>query len=153
MQGFCDVAVNDARLFWSEGSVIVFFFFQAEDGIRDLTVTGVQTCALPISGIPGTRASQVHGSQTSRMMAVMPWSDYTVFSDPPGPNLLQLYQVPAHDCGHPVLVGTYDFGPIIPHEFQIWHDKIYVTNFGGSPGPSLMVIDVQDMAHPPLLTN
>src|SRR6266853_6369709 len=27
----------------------VCFFFQAEDGIRDLTVTGVQTCALPIS--------------------------------------------------------------------------------------------------------
>src|SRR5256886_6136391 len=27
----------------------VFFFFQAEDGIRDLTVTGVQTCALPIA--------------------------------------------------------------------------------------------------------
>src|SRR2546430_15879162 len=27
-----------------------FFFFQAEDGIRDLTVTGVQTCALPICG-------------------------------------------------------------------------------------------------------
>src|SRR2546427_1522322 len=37
----------------------MFFFFQAEDGIRDLTVTGVQTCALPISyplpsGCPGT---------------------------------------------------------------------------------------------------
>src|SRR6266567_8348812 len=29
-----------------------FFFFQAEDGIRDLTVTGVQTCALPISAAP-----------------------------------------------------------------------------------------------------
>src|SRR2546430_3718163 len=28
--------------------VVFFFFFQAEDGIRDLTVTGVQTCALPI---------------------------------------------------------------------------------------------------------
>src|SRR2546430_7073730 len=28
-----------------------FFFFQAEDGIRDLTVTGVQTCALPILGL------------------------------------------------------------------------------------------------------
>src|SRR5688572_31529732 len=28
--------------------VSVFFFFQAEDGIRDLTVTAVQTCALPI---------------------------------------------------------------------------------------------------------
>src|SRR2546430_7444821 len=30
---------------------VFFFFFQAEDGIRDLTVTGVQTCALPISRI------------------------------------------------------------------------------------------------------
>src|SRR2546422_7579414 len=28
---------------------IIFFFFQAEDGIRDVAVTGVQTCALPIS--------------------------------------------------------------------------------------------------------
>src|SRR5208282_6304992 len=28
--------------------VALFFFFQAEDGIRDATVTGVQTCALPI---------------------------------------------------------------------------------------------------------
>src|SRR5688572_30967097 len=31
----------------------MFFFFQAEDGIRDLTVTGVQTCALPIYGPEG----------------------------------------------------------------------------------------------------
>src|SRR5205085_5115748 len=30
--------------------LLLVFFFQAEDGIRDLTVTGVQTCALPISG-------------------------------------------------------------------------------------------------------
>src|SRR5689334_23809079 len=30
---------------------LYFFFFQAEDGIRDGTVTGVQTCALPISKI------------------------------------------------------------------------------------------------------
>src|SRR5699024_11591729 len=29
-----------------------FFFFQAEDGIRDRNVTGVQTCALPIYGQP-----------------------------------------------------------------------------------------------------
>src|SRR2546430_7534149 len=32
---------------------IFFFFFQAEDGIRDLTVTGVQTCALPICWADG----------------------------------------------------------------------------------------------------
>src|SRR3989442_16043572 len=31
-----------------KSSVAVFFFFQAEDGIRDADVTGVQTCALPI---------------------------------------------------------------------------------------------------------
>src|SRR5438445_2255739 len=35
------------------GSVFsyVFFFFQAEDGIRDIGVTGVQTCALPIFSV------------------------------------------------------------------------------------------------------
>src|SRR5579871_212355 len=37
--------------------VLFFFFFQAEDGIRDLYVTGVQTCALPISGYPPDRVS------------------------------------------------------------------------------------------------
>src|SRR2546427_3081218 len=37
-------------VFFTKSVVVVFFFFfQAEDGIRDLTVTGVQTCALPIS--------------------------------------------------------------------------------------------------------
>src|SRR5438093_13554126 len=35
-----------------------FFFFQAEDGIRDWSVTGVQTCALPILGVvPGQKAA------------------------------------------------------------------------------------------------
>src|SRR2546429_6153109 len=37
----------------------VFFFFQAEDGIRDVAVTGVQTCALPIfRGCDAKRMSQ-----------------------------------------------------------------------------------------------
>src|SRR2546430_3787201 len=38
-----------ARIGWARSFIDAFFFFQAEDGIRDLTVTGVQTCALPIS--------------------------------------------------------------------------------------------------------
>src|SRR2546430_7967467 len=46
------VAVHDFLLFYRISIVVddlfFFFFFQAEDGIRDLTVTGVQTCALPI---------------------------------------------------------------------------------------------------------
>src|SRR5258708_1478917 len=37
------------------------FFFQAEDGIRDDLVTGVQTCALPISQQPGEELAQAVG--------------------------------------------------------------------------------------------
>src|SRR2546429_6022176 len=36
-----------------------FFFFQAEDGIRDVAVTGVQTCALPIYREPDRRIRSV----------------------------------------------------------------------------------------------
>src|SRR2546422_11699842 len=37
-----------------------FFFFQAEDGIRDVAVTGVQTCALPIlDGRPAEDSTEV----------------------------------------------------------------------------------------------
>src|SRR5207248_6203326 len=54
---------------WIEGEGVVsgvVFFFQAEDGIRDRTVTGVQTCALPISvslGVAGDdgRRVEAHG--------------------------------------------------------------------------------------------
>ena len=38
--------------------LLCFFFFQAEDGIRDYKVTGVQTCALPIWGAAATRIGQ-----------------------------------------------------------------------------------------------
>src|SRR2546430_7644983 len=42
---------------WCRESVSYVFFFQAEDGIRDLTVTGVQTCALPISMSPELKST------------------------------------------------------------------------------------------------
>src|SRR5688572_32389579 len=49
---FCSVPFSVALAFFISLllflSFLFFFFFQAEDGIRDLTVTGVQTCALPI---------------------------------------------------------------------------------------------------------
>src|SRR5437867_7951178 len=47
---------------------LFFFFFQAEDGIRDRTVTGVQTCALPIFSVrrhhcrPGSGAARDGGN-------------------------------------------------------------------------------------------
>src|SRR2546427_12232811 len=55
-----------------------FFFFQAEDGIRDLTVTGVQTCALPIyiaeivakwTGIPVTKMLESERERLTRLEA------------------------------------------------------------------------------------
>src|SRR5256886_11496460 len=50
-------ATNDLLTMYFNAQIALqsFFFFQAEDGIRDLTVTGVQTCALPISLRPERR--------------------------------------------------------------------------------------------------
>src|SRR5690606_40969539 len=52
------------------GCICVFFFFQAEDGIRDFHVTGVQTCALPIfAGVVAEQAQLdqiVAGSRDQR---------------------------------------------------------------------------------------
>src|SRR5256885_10556554 len=56
----CNYGASCCRAVWSTSKVAIscqsrcccslslFFFFQAEDGIRDYKVTGVQTCALPI---------------------------------------------------------------------------------------------------------
>src|SRR5256886_7264063 len=61
-----------------------FFFFQAEDGIRDLTVTGVQTCALPISGSAHLeqldlererRVRRNHAARAPRAVRELGWDD------------------------------------------------------------------------------
>src|SRR5207253_5657557 len=58
-----------------------FFFFQAEDGIRDGHVTGVQTCALPISDSPGSITAGPDGNM---------WFTETIIGpkviNSPGPN-------------------------------------------------------------------
>src|SRR5438093_8086210 len=46
-----------------------FFFFQAEDGIRDWSVTGVQTCALPISGRTSPASKRRFSSRRDRWMS------------------------------------------------------------------------------------
>src|SRR2546426_6221843 len=58
-----------------------FFFFQAEDGIRDYKVTGVQTCALPIFTTPGfysatysKRTQYGYNLSVSRLVLVTPVS-------------------------------------------------------------------------------
>src|SRR5687767_15348283 len=64
-----------------------FFFFQAEDGIRDKLVTGVQTCALPISrgnlacrpcpgcasACPRRRSARARGGRLWRPRCRAPW--------------------------------------------------------------------------------
>src|SRR5256886_11029157 len=46
--GSCQSGSTHSQIERVYDTYVFFFFFQAEDGIRDLTVTGVQTCALPI---------------------------------------------------------------------------------------------------------
>src|SRR5690606_41082067 len=61
---------------------LVFFFFQAEDGIRDFHVTGVQTCALPIC----------HGLSLSPTAKLM---ERTL---PPAPNRIAALPLRARSC-------------------------------------------------------
>src|SRR6266540_5658427 len=51
---------------------LLFFCFQAEDGIRDRDVTGVQTCALPISGRSGERSSSRGSSRAHWLFSSRP---------------------------------------------------------------------------------
>src|SRR3989442_2433513 len=68
---------------------VCFFFFQAEDGIRDADVTGVQTCALPISFTSdGEEARLFLGSGSfnvtgTRVLAEMASPDLLVFKSVP----------------------------------------------------------------------
>src|SRR5256885_4592769 len=50
MSMLCDPVHMSTLDMHKDVMLLLFFFFQAEDGIRDYKVTGVQTCALPILG-------------------------------------------------------------------------------------------------------
>src|SRR5260370_23484883 len=77
-----DVAFEAAMLPRCIRGRLSFFFFQAEDGIRDSSVTGVQTCALPISSradhILRTVASKV---RFNRAIINPKWDSYYNFSN------------------------------------------------------------------------
>src|SRR6266550_8223012 len=68
------------------GILFCVFFFQAEDGIRDVAVTGVQTCALPISPLRPAGACIVETSRLWHCSGTMPdseWRLLTTLSDLP----------------------------------------------------------------------
>src|SRR5438132_11423725 len=69
----------------SSGFLFFFFFFQAEDGIRDHCVTGVQTCALPISDTTAVALAAALGAERCEIYSDVDGvysADPRVVSDP-----------------------------------------------------------------------
>src|SRR5258706_9383247 len=62
---------------WSSDVLSFVFFFQAEDGIRDWSVTGVQTCALPID----RKSTRLNSSRRRHTRLVSDWSSDVCSSD------------------------------------------------------------------------
>src|SRR5438270_3903512 len=90
------------------------FFFQAEDGIRDLTVTGVQTCALPISSQPtvGSRTPLTGGTAIGAT-AALEGNDHRFPS--------AVAYDPAAEIPPPIPPtppGPFPFGRVISHEWS-----------------------------------
>src|SRR5437867_12878434 len=96
-------------------SYFLVFFFQAEDGIRDRTVTGVQTCALPISNgctDLGSFLNQEH---------VGPAEGRVLRRGAPG-------RTRAHD--EDVDLAVHCFGPIPSGLMRLWEDSIGCPEHG-----------------------
>src|SRR2546426_1790944 len=77
------IPVPDCRRTWFTR----FFFFQAEDGIRDYKVTGVQTCALPISAsgtISAANGGTVNLSYSYLGPLILPITVKATLTIPPG---------------------------------------------------------------------
>src|SRR5256885_3987102 len=80
------------------------FFFQAEDGIRDYKVTGVQTCALPISSgpLPNTAPAVLRHPSTSSLFATIS-SECSGQKPRPARNfLLRSWRLLAASTGKPI---------------------------------------------------
>src|SRR5699024_12053743 len=59
-------------------TIVIFFFFQAEDGIRDRNVTGVQTCALPICAKQLAEMTNVVNERNIQVIYVDPTTSTTI---------------------------------------------------------------------------
>src|SRR2546430_13338332 len=86
-------------LYMSTERLYYLFFFQAEDGIRDLTVTGVQTCALPIFRRKRTEPDRVPQTRRVGNAAQHPTEAVVKAHIPAVPRYLLGRR--AQDAGHP----------------------------------------------------
>src|SRR2546427_10097096 len=104
----------------------LFFFFQAEDGIRDLTVTGVQTCALPIC--PSNRLGDVFAvEKRCSMDAVLATDDHVS----PDGRVMEILS--EHNCqgwlegylltGRHGLFATYEAFAMVSASMTVQHAK------------------------------
>src|SRR5699024_11973262 len=93
---FLDVYIN---------TYIIYFFFQAEDGIRDRNVTGVQTCALPISCRSSRTASPRSAWTTTWRSSRRPTTASS--AEPRHPTIREGGRAPVRAPGHRV-VGCID---------------------------------------------
>src|SRR5205823_5664249 len=97
-----------------------FFFFQAEDGIRDKLVTGVQTCALPILTIDGV------GEWATAALGVGRGNDFELLKELQWPDSLGLlYSAFTYFTGFKVNSGEYKVMGLAPYGEPKYVDLIY----------------------------
>src|SRR2546430_14619920 len=80
-----------------EGVSCDVFFFQAEDGIRDLTVTGVQTCALPISS--GQIVCRANSGGVIGAPGCVPWNIFSNIGGGVSPGAVNYISTPGESKG------------------------------------------------------
>src|SRR6266699_3044433 len=119
------------------GILCLFFFFQAEDGIRDADVTGVQTCALPISMLVGDLA-----------LAAAVWVD-GLLAPQAGPRPRHLVAVreapPAFSVGRPGEV-TYRWRNGAPRTARLRLREVRPELLGGAQPPRWIRVPARGQA-------
>src|SRR3989475_10502300 len=103
--------------------VYVFFFFQAEDGIRDLTVTGVQTCALPIFELIDVPQSRYSGKNSADIRMVV--------------DALDLAYGKSHIDAFALVSGDSDFSPLVS---KLRENDRYVIGLGVKSSSSDLLV-------------
>src|SRR6266508_2307231 len=168
-RGGCALSLGGARLRAVLGLLLLLFFFDVEDGIRDGHVTGVQTCALPISG-PHSRG--VHALWFVDGEFIHMASGAADF-EPRHPNDDQCYRiVDVRNPSRPVEVGRWwmpgtregDSEPA-PQRLEAKFDsgfRAHNTNvfprrpdraYVGYIDGGAVILDIADKAHPKLVAN
>src|SRR5699024_11837647 len=103
--------------------VCFFFFFQAEDGIRDRNVTGVQTCALPIFEAREATAVDLSGSGIEDELG--------------GTSQMFLAQLGADDFPGTSVVGIRPDGKIWRYNLETGHGDVLATDIEGAPATTM----------------